>query len=300
MEVFMNVSFQSNSKEFLMSISLWPHQRAAVDAVTRALDQGARSGLWVMPTGTGKTRAYTALAAQLALPTLVVVHRDELLRQAVATFGEVWPEARVATLPGDGWPEAQVLVATVQSLHRRRKELPPDRFGLVVLDEAHHAARSWEEVARHFQPRFLLGCTATPERLDGKPLAGLFGGEPLYVYPLRQAIDDGTRHQLVTASHLFGGEVANSRWAEVRQAIRAVKDRRQRFLAAKLAPKVCPRLPKESPGVWVPDLSGYRPCESWQGQPATDKQVQALGQFGLEVRGELTRGEASYLLDQCF
>src|SRR5262249_2180262 len=81
--------------------------------------------------------------------------------------------------------------ATVQSLRSKLADLPPDRFGLVVIDEAHHApARSWVEVMEHFRPRFLLGCTATPRRLDGRDLGEQFGGPPLYGYGLEQAIED--------------------------------------------------------------------------------------------------------------
>jgi superfamily II DNA or RNA helicase len=175
-----------------MTFDLWPHQQGAVATTLSAVQSGRNSGLWVMPTGTGKTRAFVTLARHLDLPTLVVVHRDELSRQAATTFHEVWPEVSVAALPGQGWQDAEVVVATVQSLRGKLSSLSPDRFGLVVLDEAHHApARSWLKVIEHFRPRLLLGCTATPERLDGKKLSGLFGEKPLYAYGLEQAITDG-------------------------------------------------------------------------------------------------------------
>src|SRR5262249_14911177 len=84
-----------------------------------------------------------------------------------------------------------VVVATVQSLARRLSEFRPDRFGLVVVDEAHHAtARSWSKVLHHLHPQLLLGCTATPRRLDGQSLSELFG-PPLYRYALKDAIAAG-------------------------------------------------------------------------------------------------------------
>jgi superfamily II DNA or RNA helicase len=174
-----------------MNIELYPHQRAAVNAAHRTLANGRRCGLWVMPTGTGKTRAFVALARELDADTLVVVHRDELARQAAATFGQFWPEVTVGMMPGRGWEDSRVVIATVQSLHNKLDHMPPDRFELVVLDEAHHApARSWEKVIEHFTPRLLLGVTATPERLDGKDLAAYFGGGLLYAYPLGDAMRD--------------------------------------------------------------------------------------------------------------
>ena len=85
-----------------------------------------------------------------------------------------------------------MVVATVQSLRTKLGRLPPDRFELVVLDEAHNApARSWVRVIEHFRPRLLLGCTATPRRLDGKDLGACFGGAPLYVYGLDRAMAEG-------------------------------------------------------------------------------------------------------------
>ena len=122
-----------------MTDNLWPHQRAAVNSALEAIQNGRTSGLWVLPTGTGKTRAFVALAAELGGQTLVVVHRDELLRQAVETSQQQWPEAAVAPLGAPGWEGARVVVATVQSLQRKLDAVPADRFGLVVLDEAHHA-----------------------------------------------------------------------------------------------------------------------------------------------------------------
>jgi superfamily II DNA or RNA helicase len=148
-----------------------------------------------MPTGTGKTRAFCELARLWEGRSLIVVHRDELVQQTVATLAEVAPGTPVGVLKGksNDWQAPKICVATVQSLHNRRlKEIPPESFGLVVLDEAHHAAApTWRAVWTYLRPRFLLGCTATPERLDGKGLVEAFGPEPLFVYPLPQAIDDG-------------------------------------------------------------------------------------------------------------
>src|SRR5262249_18651713 len=85
-----------------------------------------------------------------------------------------------------------VLVATVQSLKNRLAEIPPEQFGLVVIDEAHHGtATSWQKVIGHFEPLLLLGCTATPKRLDGQDILPLFGDELLFEYGLDQAMREG-------------------------------------------------------------------------------------------------------------
>jgi superfamily II DNA or RNA helicase len=172
---------------------LWPHQqgaiRSAVDAVGRQ-----KSGLWAMPTGTGKTVAFSRFAWEMGFDrTLVMVHRDELVQQTLKTFGWVWPGASQGVIQGelDQW-NRNVVVASVQSLHSRRlPRYDPSLYDLVIVDEAHHAAaNSWGNVLDHFDAKFVLGVTATPERFDGRGLDHIFGDEPLYVYPLRQAIED--------------------------------------------------------------------------------------------------------------
>ena len=159
---------------------------------TRAIDEGIGRGLWIMPTGTGKTVAFAALARSLDVPTLV---RRPPRRTAQAGRGRPsamsGPRTTVGTLPGEGWQESKVVAASVQSLASRLDKIDPARFGLVVADEAHHApARNWGKALGHFQPRFRLGVTATPCRLDGKPLDAVFGSV-VYRYGLGEAIRDG-------------------------------------------------------------------------------------------------------------
>lgn len=177
-------------------IRLWPHQVAAISATHSAIDRGDSAGLWSLPCGTGKTWAFVRLARDLDWPTLILVHRDELVRQTIDTLEAVWPDVSVGVVKAqrDEWQDGQqVVLASVQSLHNGRLDrMPRDRFDLVIADEAHHsAARTWRAIIAHFQHKFLLGASATPERLDGEGLSDLFGPLPLYSYPLRKAIRDG-------------------------------------------------------------------------------------------------------------
>ena len=176
--------------------SLWPHQRAACAAIHSAIDRGQPSGMVSMPTGSGKTFVFCSVARDLGAPTLVLIHRDELVIQTVDTLSIAWPDASVGVIKAarDEWQDGQqVVIASVQSLHNGRLgRMPRNRFGLVIADECHHAvAASWRAAIDHFNDRrFLLGVSATPERFDGVGLAELFGDKPLYSYPLRQAIAD--------------------------------------------------------------------------------------------------------------
>lgn len=61
-----------------------------------------------------------------------------------------------------------------------RKNFPKDEFAYVIVDEAHHSkARTYFPTIRYFQPEFLLGLTATPDRLDGQDIREIYG-EPVY------------------------------------------------------------------------------------------------------------------------
>jgi superfamily II DNA or RNA helicase len=175
-----------------MSYPLWPHQSEAIKAILDASKEGRNRALLVMPTGTGKTRTFCEFATEFGGPVLVMVHRDELLLQTEAALREVNPELRVEILNGKKGPglQAPVCLVTVQRLTRRLGDFPADHFRLVVIDEAHHVpAPSWGRVVDHFTPELLLGCTATPKRLDGQDPGDWFG-VPVFDYPLGRAMDD--------------------------------------------------------------------------------------------------------------
>jgi ATP-dependent helicase IRC3 len=165
---------------------LRPYQREAIDKIYAARDRGVTRQLGVAATGTGKTVVFANLAREVDVPTLIVAHRDELIEQAVDKLRVWWPGVDVGVVKAarQEW-RAQVVVASVQSLHERRlRGVPTDRFGLVVVDECHHAkADSYVRILNHFgcgpevrreDGPLLLGVTATPDRGDGKGLDALF------------------------------------------------------------------------------------------------------------------------------
>lgn len=199
-----------------------PYQKKAIACVLRAMALGQRQGLIVCPTGVGKTRLAAWLASELNVPTIFLAHRDELIRQTAEAFAVCWPAARIGVIKAERneWEGKDVVVASVQSMNPRRLEaIPRNRFGLVIGDEAHHAAApTWTQALTYFDAGYRLGLSATPDRLDGKGLADLFGGEPVFSYSLRQAIQDGwlvriTQKAIVTESSLDGVTVRAGEFA---------------------------------------------------------------------------------------
>ena len=156
--------------------------------------QGFRRGLVVMATGLGKTwlAAFDTARPQFRR-VLFVAHREEILRQSLEVFRRVQPDADLGLYyGGEKQPDARVLFAGVQTLAGNLDQFEADRFDYIVIDEFHHAAaRSYRRVIDHFQPGFLLGLTATPNRMDGADLLALCSDNLVYECPLTEGIERG-------------------------------------------------------------------------------------------------------------
>lgn len=194
-----------------MRVTLRPYQAEALDRVAAAEARGVRRQLLVAATGLGKTVMFCALAERRGGRTLILAHRDELVQQAAAKVAEVWPTADVGIVKAErDEVTAQVVVASVQTLAResRLERLVAayeddrlllghvDPFGLVVVDEAHHAAaESYRRILDRLRVGedtgpLLLGVTATPDRGDGQGLDDLFD-EVVAAYDILWGIRSG-------------------------------------------------------------------------------------------------------------
>ncbi len=153
-----------------------PIQAEALEALEETRNDGYQAGLVVMATGLGKTwlAAFDSNRPQFSR-VLFVAHRIEILVQAREVFRRLRPTTRFGFFVGtERHPEAEVVFATVQTLHQHLDAFAPDSFDYVVADEFHHAeAPTYRTVLGHFTPKFLLGLTATPERMDGADLLAL-------------------------------------------------------------------------------------------------------------------------------
>ena len=184
-----------------------PHgiQREVLGHLTEARAEGASKGLVVMATGLGKTFLsafdFDRVGGKRAL---FVAHRQEILHQAAATWAKVHPEKTIGFLHGgQRQPDADVLFASVQTLSRVRhlREFDPGHFDYVVIDEFHHAAASsYRKLLAHFEPSFLLGLTATPDRLDGAALLDLCDGNLVS----RIGLVEGIARELLVPFHYYG------------------------------------------------------------------------------------------------
>ncbi|GAB2762144.1 DEAD/DEAH box helicase [Nocardioides salsibiostraticola] len=185
-------SGRSSSGRVTISISglevrAYPYQQEMLDAIAaERLVHDRHRNLVVAATGTGKTVIaaldYRSLAPDSAArPSLLfVAHRKEILEQSLRTYREVLSDPDFGELyVGGSRPERwRHVFASVQSLTAYGvQNIPRDAYDIIVIDEFHHAqARTYRSILEHFQPRELLGLTATPERADGSDVRSFFGG----------------------------------------------------------------------------------------------------------------------------
>jgi len=198
-----------------------PHgvQREALAALTATRAAGYRAGLVVLATGLGKTWLGAFDSAPFGR-VLFVAHRDEILNQATDTFRRIRPQSRLGRFSGQRRDmDAEVLFASVQTLGRANhlERFAPDAFDYIVVDEFHHAAATtYRRLIQHFRPKFLLGLTATPERMDGGDLLGLCEENLVYRCDAFEAIDQ----RLLSPFRYFGVpdavDYANIPWRNAR------------------------------------------------------------------------------------
>lgn len=157
-----------------------PHaiQLEALEALEETRFKGFTAGLVVLATGLGKTwlSAFDTNRPQFKR-VLFVAHREEILSQALETYRRCRPKARFGRYSGAQKDlDSDVLFASIQTLGKaaQLRQFSPDAFDYIVVDEFHHAAaRTYRGLIEYFTPKFLLGLTATPDRMDGGDLLGL-------------------------------------------------------------------------------------------------------------------------------
>jgi len=136
--------------------------------------------LIVAATGTGKTMIsafdYKQFKKEHSTARLLfVAHRKEILEQAIETFQHVLRDSNFGELWVDGYEPIRYdyLFGSIQTLNNRLKHLNLgiNYYDYIIIDEVHHIfAKSYRPILERFDPKVLLGLTATPERMDGEDI----------------------------------------------------------------------------------------------------------------------------------
>lgn len=184
-------------------------QKAALANLNALVKEQAKKALVVSATGTGKTYL-GAFAVKEYKPKkfLYLVHREQIAKKALESFYRVigGKKSDYGLLTGNKHDfDKKYLFGTVQTVSQEQilEQLDPEEFDYILIDEAHRvAAPTYQKILNHFAPKFLLGMTATPERMDKQNIYEIFDYHLAYEIRLKDALND----QMLTPFHYVGVE----------------------------------------------------------------------------------------------
>lgn len=180
-------------------------QIEALYALEESRAEGAAKGLVHAATGVGKTYLAAFDSAKYE-KVLFVAHREEILKQAALSFRNVRGSEDYGFFYGKQKDTGKsVIFASVETLGREdylnEEYFAEDYFDYLVIDEFHHAVTGqYRRIVDYFKPQFMLGLTATPERMDGKNIYELCDYNVPYEISLKEAINKG----ILVPFHYYG------------------------------------------------------------------------------------------------
>ncbi|ENK0838568.1 DEAD/DEAH box helicase [Clostridium botulinum] len=181
-------------------------QVEAIQGLEELRKNGQNKGLLISATGTGKTylsafelRNYNPKRA------LFIVHREQIAKQALDSFKNVFGDTRsMGILSGTNKDvDKDFIFCTIQTLSKDEvlQSFGKNKFDYIIIDEVHKAgANSYQKIVNYFNPKFLLGMTATPERSDDFDIFKMFNYNIAYEIRLQQALEE----DLLCPFHYFG------------------------------------------------------------------------------------------------
>ena len=179
-------------------------QRKALRELRRYRDTGVKKALIISATGSGKTYLAAFDARNFGAKRLLyIVHRESILKDAKESFVKVFGAERTYGFytGNENSLEADFIFATSNMLGRHLDSFKKDEFEYIIYDEVHHVvAETGKRIFEYFEPEFILGLTATPERMDNQDIFTLFDQNVPFELRLRDAINN----DLVVPFHYYG------------------------------------------------------------------------------------------------
>ncbi len=180
-------------------------QIEALCALEQTRMEGAKRALVVAATGVGKTYL-AAFDSKSFKRVLFVAHREEILKQAAVSFHNIRNSDDYGFFNGtEKSTDRSVIFASVATLGRseylNERYFSKDYFDYIVVDEFHHSVNNqYRRIVEYFKSEFLLGLTATPERMDGKNIYEICDYNVPYEISLKSAINKG----MLVPFHYYG------------------------------------------------------------------------------------------------
>lgn len=143
---------------------------AQIEVVNSFLKPEPHDGLICLQTGGGKTVCGLYIAAQLKLPTIVLVHNTFLRDQWIERIKTFLPNARIGLFQGETQQveDRDIIVGMLQTISLKEFDIKTFKsIGLVIVDECHHiASEAFSQAIPKLTSKYMLGLSATPERKD--------------------------------------------------------------------------------------------------------------------------------------
>lgn len=178
-------------------------QKKAIENLKRLRKHGGKRSLVIAATGTGKTYM-SAFDVREFNPkrVLFIVHREDILRKAMHDYSKIIVDKKLGLFTGNIKERySDYIFSTIQTISRYYKNFNKEYFDYIVIDEAHHAAaETYTRIINYFNPKFLLGMTATPERSQGQDIFSIFDNNIALEVRLSEALEE----ELVVPFHYFG------------------------------------------------------------------------------------------------
>ena len=192
----------NNPELYTMDINPYYYQQQILDRLeAERLVRGYYKNLVVAATGTGKTvisaldyKRFRKQNPDKPCRLLFVAHREEILKQSLYTFRAVLKDANFGEMfVGNYKPESiENLFISIQTFNSQdfTQKTTPEFYDYIIVDEFHHAAApTYQKLLAYYNPKILLGLTATPERMDGKSILPYFNNRIAAEIRLPEAID---------------------------------------------------------------------------------------------------------------
>ncbi|MCG3651357.1 DEAD/DEAH box helicase [Aliarcobacter butzleri] len=179
-------------------------QEKALEKLENLRKKGENKALIIAATGTGKTYLSAFDVKNFKAKTMLfLVHRENILIKAKESFETILPEINSFGLYTGNKKEQDknYLFSTIQTMSSNFLEFSQDFFEYIIIDEAHHVASpSYKKILDYFKPKFLLGLTATSNRMDGNSIYEVFDENIALDIRLNEALENN----LIVPFHYYG------------------------------------------------------------------------------------------------
>lgn len=179
-------------------------QEKALEKLENLRKKGENKALIIAATGSGKTYLSAFDVKRFKAKTMLfLVHRENILIKAKQSFEEILPQINSFGLYTGNKKEQDknYLFSTIQTMSSNFLDFSQDFFEYIIIDEAHHVASpSYKKILDYFKPKFLLGLTATSNRMDGNSIYEVFDENIALDIRLNEALE----HNLIVPFHYYG------------------------------------------------------------------------------------------------